>query len=412
MNINFSYDKNYLVVFFNNSDEIINYQLETILNHCIANLAPCKKQIKNNTAYLYYDITSAISLKEAALHQKMTSEQFFGFLNTYLENCLEIEKYVLPTSGIIFDLEHIYINPVNFKPAFIYLPIHKNSLEISEIKSSIKLLVMSNILDISQNHNIQNLIEILSEDINSILELNNKIKNLKENHTLQNADIKENLYIKEPINLYENLEPAPSESNQETSKIAFSTILLNSFAAIVPVMLVLFKILPAAALLAVPILLIIINLLLSHKFLIDKISMNLNTKTEKTKNSELATNETFISKPYENSNPENNATELIKVFPYIRNSKGDIRYIDKNYLRIGKLSEKVDYCINNSSVSKIHADILIRDKKMFVIDLNSKNGTFINDMSQRLESNIEYELKNGDKLILANEEFTVHFYEL
>lgn len=409
MNINFSYDKNYLVVYFNNNDEIISYQLETILNYCIANLAPCKKQIKNSTIYLYYDITSAIALKEAAKHQKMTSEQFFEFLNTYLENCLEIEKYVLPTSGIIFDLEHIYVNPVSFKPIFIYLPIYKKPLEISEIKSSIKLLVMSNILDLNQN--IQSLIEILSQDISSLSELNNKIKNLNLNdsYIAPKTDITENTYIEQTTDLTEKPEADAVEEPKKNNKAIISTILFNSIAALIPILLVAFKILPAAGLLSIPLILIIINLLLSRKSPTEKGLLPSSPKPEKNTSDTINSQ---LPKFFEKSNNENNATELIKVFPYIRNSNGDIRYIDKNYLRIGKLSEKVDYCINNSSISKIHADILIRDKKMFVIDLNSKNGTFINDMSQRLESNIEYELKNGDKLILANEEFTVHFYGL
>lgn len=79
--------------------------------------------------------------------------------------------------------------------------------------------------------------------------------------------------------------------------------------------------------------------------------------------------------------------------------------IDKDEFIIGRLSGHVDYVLNNKAVGKLHAELIRRDGTCFVRDLNSMNGTFINN--QRIESNKEYELKENDRLLLANSEFVL-----
>lgn len=77
--------------------------------------------------------------------------------------------------------------------------------------------------------------------------------------------------------------------------------------------------------------------------------------------------------------------------------------IDKDEFIIGRLEGYVDYELRNSAVGKLHAQLLYKNGISYVKDLNSVNGTFINN--KRLESNKEYELKGNDRLQLANCEF-------
>ncbi len=78
--------------------------------------------------------------------------------------------------------------------------------------------------------------------------------------------------------------------------------------------------------------------------------------------------------------------------------------INKPVFRIGKEQSYTDYFVNNNSaVSRSHADIVTRGERYFVIDLNSKNRTFIND--QALQVQQETEIFDKDRLRLANEEF-------
>ena len=78
--------------------------------------------------------------------------------------------------------------------------------------------------------------------------------------------------------------------------------------------------------------------------------------------------------------------------------------INKPVFRLGKEKSYADYFVsNNNVVSRSHADIITRGQRVFVIDLNSKNKTYINDLPIPVQQ--ETEIFNGDRLRLANEEF-------
>lgn len=81
--------------------------------------------------------------------------------------------------------------------------------------------------------------------------------------------------------------------------------------------------------------------------------------------------------------------------------------INKPVFRIGKEKSYVDYFVmNNNAVSRSHADIITRGTQFYIIDLNSKNHTFIN--GQQIPPQLEVELRDGDNVRLANEEFVFH----
>ena len=83
---------------------------------------------------------------------------------------------------------------------------------------------------------------------------------------------------------------------------------------------------------------------------------------------------------------------------------GETVLINKPVFRIGKERSYVDYFVtNNNAVSRSHADIVTRGSRYFVIDLNSKNRTYIN--GRMLPVQYETEIFDGDRLRLGNEEF-------
>jgi len=77
--------------------------------------------------------------------------------------------------------------------------------------------------------------------------------------------------------------------------------------------------------------------------------------------------------------------------------------LDKDDFVIGRLAGHVDHVINNNAVGKLHAQFICKNGVCFVKDLNSMNGTFINNT--RIDSNKEFELGDNDRLRLANCEF-------
>ena len=76
--------------------------------------------------------------------------------------------------------------------------------------------------------------------------------------------------------------------------------------------------------------------------------------------------------------------------------------LDKEIEIIGKLAAAADICLRHPAVSRIHGRIRREENDFFISDLNSKNGTLLND--RILEPEQEYLLHNGDKISIAGTE--------
>lgn len=77
--------------------------------------------------------------------------------------------------------------------------------------------------------------------------------------------------------------------------------------------------------------------------------------------------------------------------------------IDKSPFRIGKLLDSSDLRIENEAVSRKHADIIQELDKFYIIDLYSKNGTYIN--GKRINSGVKEEIYENDVITFANSSF-------
>lgn len=81
--------------------------------------------------------------------------------------------------------------------------------------------------------------------------------------------------------------------------------------------------------------------------------------------------------------------------------------INKAEITIGRERKRVDYCISdNTSISRVHAKLLVRDGRTYIVDMNAANGTFVNGI--KAAPHQEISLKDGDKVTLAAEDFEYH----
>lgn len=96
--------------------------------------------------------------------------------------------------------------------------------------------------------------------------------------------------------------------------------------------------------------------------------------------------------------------------PHLIRTKNNERInINKPVFRIGKEKSYVDYFIgDNSTISRSHANIIVRDSDCFITDTNSTNHTYVN--GDMIQSGTEFKLSHGDKVRLANEEFEFKLY--
>jgi len=95
-------------------------------------------------------------------------------------------------------------------------------------------------------------------------------------------------------------------------------------------------------------------------------------------------------------------------YPYlIREKNKEKILIDKPVFRIGKERKFCDYFVaDNNAVSRSHADIITREKRYYICDLNSTNKTYVDGRVIPVEK--EMEIFSGTKLRLANEDFVFY----
>jgi len=79
---------------------------------------------------------------------------------------------------------------------------------------------------------------------------------------------------------------------------------------------------------------------------------------------------------------------------------------------IGRLNTQVDFAVKSPRVGKVHAKFYCQGSQCFVVDINSKNGTYINGSRTRIESNVPYPLCDKDRIMLADSEFTIRCTEI
>lgn len=80
--------------------------------------------------------------------------------------------------------------------------------------------------------------------------------------------------------------------------------------------------------------------------------------------------------------------------------------LDTPCIRIGKNSDNDFIITGNDAISRNHAWIEVRHNQYFLIDNNSKNHTYLNDI--KLNPQEKYRLQDGDVIRFANELFELH----
>lgn len=87
----------------------------------------------------------------------------------------------------------------------------------------------------------------------------------------------------------------------------------------------------------------------------------------------------------------------------VRKKNGETITINAAEFVIGRERKSVNYCISdNTSISRNHAKLVVRNGVTYLVDLGGANGSFVNGVKAAPRQ--EVALKNGDKVTLADEE--------
>ena len=92
----------------------------------------------------------------------------------------------------------------------------------------------------------------------------------------------------------------------------------------------------------------------------------------------------------------------------VRASTNEKIFITKRSFIIGKSVEAADYVINNSAISRVHAEITAIGNEYYIKDKNSTNHTYVNN--QILLPEESKQIFEGDEIKLADESLVFHLY--
>lgn len=98
-------------------------------------------------------------------------------------------------------------------------------------------------------------------------------------------------------------------------------------------------------------------------------------------------------------------------FTITRSKTGESAEISGVEYAVGRSEAMTDFTVRgNSAISRLHIVIKADDKKCVIVDQNSSNATYIN--GRELTPMVDYEVKNGDIVELADEKFTITSVEV
>ncbi|URZ07806.1 DUF6382 domain-containing protein [Clostridium felsineum] len=452
--------KNYIVTYLNDIDCIIDYEVEMINNNPTSGALNIEIRQFNDRIKILYDATGRIPVKEYLKGRTIRKSEFITILKNMAVCLLECKNYFLDEKKFFMDLGTIFINEKDLSINLLYLPFNISNEE--DINITYRNLIKSLIIDFVtvEEKNSENIIQetlkyLRKEDFTLVGFKNyleeserssvnassgevNKVEDKIElpevtvekeeisDINMNRVSIVENInadHEKEVNNEVEvskiNDTPKVEEIKPERkSKARSSKILKIIFTAIFQ--LVSIGIIAVEAIFIPNILIKILSIVLVvilDGALTTFIWLRGRNKVETVADKRKA-NTSYIVKGKEDKKSKPSKREIVTEMSYetelldvktaflMSKKAGTVEriFINKDCFKIGRVSGQVDYISDNKAVGKIHAEIRKQGEKYYLIDLNSKNGTFVN--GRKINSDELYEIRNGDTIIFANSEFT------
>lgn len=353
-------NRNYMVLA---AEKETDYQLKMLCVNKIKGLLPAHTNLFNGTLDIYYDISSRQPISRLYEKRELQAEDMKAILFSLQAMLAEIKKYLLDYRNILFAPEFCYCNPENKKMEWVFFPgenQQKGFMELAEffierVNHSDKVAVdlayrfFKGIKE--ENFVLDELINIEKEEYK---EEQIESKNIEQKYDFQQTE--EYVYRKDepqkPISLLEKVKQIilgkAERINQEKGEMTSADYTNKTFAS-------------------------------DREYFGFEEGQNYNGETmvmgmenksaqRRLKNKDRSTGECI------------SLTELPCVF--------------------GKMKDCADVVLQDKSVSRMHARIFQKEDDLYLEDLNSTNGTYINGLA--LESNEIMKIKVGDEIGFGN----------
>lgn len=331
---------------------------------------------KGTSFKLVYNITGFVTLADY-LRAPLNKQSFANLLQSILANCKAMESSFFNLQYVLMDMNQVFVNPNTQHIYFIYLPIQYFENEVSFREFLLGIIQHGTFAAGEDNSYVRDYITILNSGINfSVFELEEYVNKLLG----QNAT---SIQKVECPNCKAKVKKGTNYCNQCGFKVYGNTG--NTSKGVYD---------PLAD--------------------ADKDEVHDNPPIEyisepKKNNTQGLSDGTTVLGADPGGTTVLGSEELeTPVFPYlIREKTNEKISVNKPSFRIGAERKYVDYWVNdNSTVSRSHADIITKDKRYYIIDLNSTNKTYVDNRAIAVQQ--EVELYNETRIRLSNEDFVFY----
>jgi hypothetical protein len=423
----------YMVIEMLQSDEIIDYQVRMIQENPVRHLLPLLKKQIDKDVYIYYDITSKITLNQLLKRIKVNKHEFLTMLKSLITGLRQGNSYLLQGGSFVLHSDYIYVDPSTLEVSIAYLPISVD-LDINQVIKEwlLDLIIYKVSFETNgQGDFVYELLNLIKSESFSLNQLDKAISTL----VLQQKFMTSENNLDELIQKTNTQNTATGFKIKEDphyNKSLVFIFLQMLFIAVTILFLRYFYFMSKTpditrvvgiAVIAIAVdILLIKRLELIRKSLVQsktpiktgepkKVFIQKNIKHKPTHGLGVSNSEYAAAKEsMQYINPRDFETKVLiedeDYPPYLQSSGENDKekiYIDKPSFIIGRLKSQSDYISKNNAVGKLHAEIINRDDAYYLKDLNSRNGTYIN--GERIVSNVEYSIQNNDRVSFANSEY-------
>lgn len=330
---------------------------------------------KGSSFKLIYNITGFISLKEF-LKMPLNKQLFAQILQNILANLKAVESAYFNQQYLLMDINQVYVNPNTQHIYFTYVPILMFESGTSLREFLLGIIQHGTFAPGEDNSYVRDYITILNSGINfSVFELEEYINKLLGQNTSRIQEVECpncKTKLKKGTNYCHACGAKVSGNTGNTGKGVYDPLADTGGDAVVD----------------------------------DVVEEEVVIRKDNTQG--LSDGTTVLGADPGGTTVLGSEELEAPVFPYLIREKTEEKIsVNKPSFRIGAERKYVDYWVNdNSTVSRSHADILTREKRYFIIDLNSTNKTYVDGRAIPVEKKIE--LFDGTRIRLSNEEFVFH----
>lgn len=396
------------------SEVLQSYEYKMCSYNTLHNLLGFQQRSENGCDYLYYEISGMQSLDIYLQTQKLKRSTALIIAKSIVKLCRELSEYALDIKGVVFEPRYIMIAPGGEEIMFLYTFINTER-EAAGLEKFLECCI--EYLDYTD--------ELLMEKLYGIYE---RLMEQKDNLRLEvemdvfredlmepvTVDISQELQAEGAASVAPEMVDISWESEGKFVKGEASATAKKELRRLKRGLGVLVLLDIAALIVWRPITLLKIFFLVAVGIVLVVLGICVNKKeqSEKKDVKEAEQEQTYIQE-YEmlvaQAASDDNYTQIISVedsegvLYNLQQCEPQYIYIGAEQKIIGKDAKKVQVHMEQDGISRIHALVVKEGKECMIEDLNSTNGTWVNE--KLLEPRSRHVLKQGDKVRLAGMEY-------